>query len=127
VEETDIPYLSDILNFVMGTDVIFSMKTTQKIQQSRKIFLRIKNLKYDLISHQLLNNMKVNKTTLDSIGYLLKHRDRKYIMYSIISHYDRTYIIGGHQSPTGVLLDVNQNFLDKFKIDLDYEEDLKID
>jgi hypothetical protein len=106
--------LSGLLDFIMDTDAIYSMKTTHRVQHTRKIFINIKNLKYDLIVRQILQDMKISKQMINSANQLFKAPERKFILYSLISYYDRLYQYENQRSPGGIRLDINQDFLDKF-------------
>lgn len=106
--------LEDALNFLVETDAIYSMKTTQRMHQSRKLFLRLQCLKYDLIAYQLVKDLKINKITMNSIKSLCSNGRRQLVEYSMISLYDRTFQTEGHKSPRGIYMEINQDFIDKF-------------
>jgi hypothetical protein len=119
--------LQNMIDFLKDTDAIYSMKTTQRIQQSRKIFNRIRYLKYDLICHQLLFEMKINKMTLSAISQLIQNGNKKYVVYSLISLYDRTYHNEGQRSPLGLLVNMNEELIMKFKLIVKEENEIELD
>lgn len=106
--------LEDALNFLVETDAIYSMKTTQRMHQSRKLFVRLQNLKYDLIAYQLVVDLKINKITMNSIKSLCSNGRRLMVEYALVSLYDRTFQTVEHKSPRGVFMEINQDFIDKF-------------
>jgi hypothetical protein len=114
--------LEDMLSFLIDTDVILSMKTTQKILQTRKIYNIVRGLKYELICHHFLSEMRINKFIISSVSKLLQSKDeKKYILYSLINYYDRIYQYEGYQSPTGLILNINKDFINKFDLTLNEE------
>jgi hypothetical protein len=114
---------AEFVLFMLNTDGIYSLKTEAKIQQTRKLYIKIKSLKYDLIASHFLLDMKINKRIISSIGNLLKNGVRKYILFSLISVYDRTYQIDGQTSPNNVVMNINQEIVLKFKIRTKEEEE----
>jgi hypothetical protein len=114
---------ADMVLFLMSTDSIVSMKTDARIHQTRKLFMRIKNLKYDLISINFLNDLRVNKRIISIIGSIVKNGLKKYILFSLISLYDRSFQVDGHESPTNIVLNINQNFITKFGVRTKEEEE----
>jgi hypothetical protein len=114
--------LSNVLDFIMQTDAIYSMKTNHKVHQSRKIFTTIINLKYDLIVRQLLSDIKMNRQMISMASQMFKPPEKKWIIYSMISFYDRTYLYDNQKSPGGVKLDIGQSFMEKFGFSSSDEE-----
>jgi hypothetical protein len=120
--------LKDMVDFLINTDIIYSMKTTQKVQHTRKIFSIVSHLKYDLIVRNLLFDMKINKQVITSIGSLIRSKDRSNIMSSLISYYDRVYQTDSLRSPKGIFLDIDYEFIRKFEVYSPLtEEEIKID
>jgi hypothetical protein len=105
-----------LLDFVLGTDLMNTMKTTQKIAQYKRIFNIIKNLKYDLICHHILSEMRINSSIIGAVSSTLIGSNKKFVLYSLISYYDRMFGQGGYISPTGVILCLDQDFCVKFKL-----------
>ena len=112
------PEEDDLFSTLIDTDLVKSLLTASRIHFPRKMFMTVMNLKYDLICHQLLSEMKINKTNLHAILKLFHDSDNlRFIMYSLISLYDRTYENDGQKSPGQVVICVNSNFTKKFSID----------
>lgn len=118
--------LDMILSFIAKTDVIYSMKTSQRVQHTRKIYGVVKNLKYDLIVRQLLLDMRVNKQLIKSIQGLFVSDLKVFMMYSLISFYDRLYQNNNQSSPGGLTLDVSQDFLNKFELNKTDDDEIDI-
>jgi len=108
--------ISDMLTHIERTDLVSSTLTTQRIQNTRKILWNFVNLKHNLICHQLLNDMRISKGTIQTISSFIQNGARKSIMFSLISLYDRTYQHEGQLSPRSMSVNINQDFLYKFKI-----------
>jgi hypothetical protein len=125
-ESKDDPELEKIIEFISKTDVIYSMKTTQRVQHTRKIFSTIKNLKFDLIVRQLLLDMRVNKQLMKSINGLFESDLKTFMIYSLISFYDRLYQNSTQTSPGGLTLDISQDFLVKFGLDKTDDDELDV-
>ena len=115
--------LDDILNFIVDTDVINSMKTTQKIQHSRKIFLNTKNLKFDLIAIQITENLRISSQLIRTSHRMFKQEFSQFIKRSLVSVYDRLQGHEGTKSPEGMTLNMNKEFLKKFRVLIDEEEE----
>jgi hypothetical protein len=115
--------INSIIGYVMQTDATFSMKTSLRVQHSRKIFLIIKNLKYDLIGHQILDNQQINSQTIKIAKKIVEDQYKTNIVYALTSIYDRMYAYEGQLTPTGVNLKVDKSFLQRFPIFLDDEEE----
>jgi len=115
--------VDDILNFIVDTDIINSMKTTQKIQHSRKIYLNIRNLKYDLIAIQITENLRISSQLIRTSHRMFKYEFAEFIKRSLVSVYDRIQGHEGTKSPEGVNLSLNKDFLNKFKVLIDESEE----
>jgi hypothetical protein len=115
---------ADMVAFLMSTDSIKSMRTDTRVQHTRKIFTRLKNLKYDLIAMNFVSDMRLNKRIISILSGLIKNGNKKYILFSMISLYDRSYQVGGHLSPEDVTLNMNQSLIKKFSIRTKEEEEL---
>jgi len=105
-----------VVDFLLKSDVIFSMKTEQRIHQSRKLFIKIKNLKYDLICRMILLDMKINKLTMGQLRGSFKGESLTNVMFATISFYDRVYQTETARSPPGIILNIDDGFLHKFGI-----------
>lgn len=114
IEEKD--ESSYLVDFIMGTDLMNTMRTTQKIAQYRRVFNIIKTMKYDLICHHVLSEMRINSSIISSISKTLSGKNKKFVLYSVISFYDRMYGQGGYNSPIGIILCLNQDFCYKFRL-----------
>ena len=108
--------VADMLAHIEKTDLVSSTLTTQRIQNTRKILWNFINLKHNLICHQLLNEMRISKGTIQTISSFIQNGSRKNIMFSLISLYDRTYQHDGQLSPRSMSVNINQDFLYKFRI-----------
>jgi len=106
----------DIIQFLLETDVIFSMKTTQRIQHYRRVFLIVKNLKYDLICSQITSNLKVSNPLIKAMKRLIKDEYKLHLEWSLVSLYDRTYQSEGSRSPEDLVLNINRDFLKRYQI-----------
>jgi hypothetical protein len=123
IQETKIEEeLSGLLDFIMQTDVIYSMKTTQRIQHTRRIYQNIRNLKYDLIVRNILMDLKINKQMISSASSIFKMPEKRNVIYSMVSYYDRIYQYESQKSPGGILIDINQDFMNKFGLHTSDEE-----
>jgi len=109
------------LNFLLTTDAIRSMKTQYKIHHSRKLFKQIKNLKYDVICRNLLLDMKINKQTIITLRSMIRGSEKDNIIYSLISYYDRSYLDNATRSPMGIIVDISQDFINKFGLEINEE------
>ena len=112
---TDDP-IADMLAHIERTDLTSSTLTTQRIQNTRKILWNLATLKYNIICHQLLSDMRVSKATIQSISSIITNGNRRHIIFSLISLYDRTYQHDGQLSPRMINMNINQDFLVRFKI-----------
>jgi hypothetical protein len=108
--------VDEIISYLMESDAIFSMKTTQRIQHSRKIFNIVKNLKYDLICYNMLSEMKISSTTIKMMRKSLKPEYKRNVEYCLVSLYDRLYHYPGASSPKGIHIMIDKLFLEKFKV-----------
>ena len=108
--------IHEMVDFLLKTDVIFSMKTIQRIQHTRKVFQICKNVKSDLVCRLTLFDMKINKQVIRSISQIMRNGNRGNILNSLISFYDRIYHTEGQQSPKGIAMDIDEDFLIKFGI-----------
>ena len=115
--------VDDILNFIVDTDIINSMKTSQRIQHSRKIYLNIKNLKYDLIAIQITENLRISSQLIRSMHRMFKPEYTEFIKRSLVSVYDRIQGHEGTKSPEGINLSMNKDFLSRFKVLVDDSEE----
>jgi hypothetical protein len=109
--------LDQFVSALLKTDVIYSMRTSQRLQHSRKIFLLISNLKYDLICHQVNPTMRSSSRLIKMMGRMFTGSNVVYIEYSLISLYDRLYPTDGSKSPENLRLDVEKRFIYKFELD----------
>ena len=105
----------DLINFITTTDIIYSMKTVQRVQHTRRVFNIIKNLKYDLICRHVLLDMKVNKKILNHIPNMFSRQNQTMIYYSMVSLYDRIIQSDNAPSPQGYYMDIDYKFISKFK------------
>jgi hypothetical protein len=117
LEQLDLSFgpLDDFLSCFMGTDLLSTMETTREVMQTRKIFNNIKNLKYDLICHQVLLEMRISRRTIGSISAIIHPRNVN-ITYSMISLYDRTYHTTDLISPDGAYMNLSSEFMTKFNL-----------
>lgn len=115
--------ISSMIQHIEKTDLVTSIMTTQRIVNTRKILWNIYNLKYNLICHQVLSDMRISKGTMQNIGSFVTNGNRKNIMLSLISLYDRTYQHDGQASPKIITLGINKDFIQKFNIRAQGEDD----
>jgi hypothetical protein len=104
----------DIIDYLLSSNLISTMKTTQRIQQHRRLFNTIVRLKYELICHNILSDMRINRTTISSISNLVSGDNKKYVLYSVLFYYNRLQNASGYISPTDVNLKLNEDFLTYF-------------
>jgi hypothetical protein len=116
--------LDEMIDFLKTTDSIFSMKTLQRVQHTRKLFLQLKYLKYDLIAKHILQDMRINKSVIKAVNRIFTNGSRFMIMYSLISFYDRLYQIETMKSPENINFDIDSRFLLKFNLKADIIDDL---
>jgi hypothetical protein len=109
----------DLLNFLTTSNLLHSMKTTLKIQQNRKIFNTIKNLKYELICHNILHDMKINKSIISSISKIISGKNKIFILYSLLFLYNKTQYLSGYKSPENVIFQISSEFSNTFNLDQD--------
>jgi hypothetical protein len=114
--------LQEYLNFLGGTDAIFSMKTTQRIHNARKLFCLVRNLKYDMITRLVLVDNRINKLAIISAGNIITNGNKKFILYSLLSFHDRVYRVSGQKTPDGVFLDIYGPMISKFSLKMRDEE-----
>jgi hypothetical protein len=119
-EETD--PIEEMVSFLLSTDAIYSMQTSHRIQMSRKIFLIVKNLKYDIICHHLLIDFKISSQTIKTAKRIVKPEFKESIEYSLVSLYDRCNYHEGSKSPEGIFFSINADFLKKFQVASDDDE-----
>ena len=119
--------LVDMMTYLETTDLTTSTLTVQRIQNTRKILWNLVTLKHNLICHQMLFDMRISRGSIQYAGSIYKGENRKYILFSLISLYDRTYFHGGQRSPRFTTLSVNKEFLEKFRLEgLSDDEELLI-
>jgi hypothetical protein len=104
----------DLINFMLDTDVIYSMKTSQRLQQTRKIFFLIKNLKYDLIAFCITPTMKLSHRMIIRVKGMYHTEESKYIVFSLVSLYDRVFPNEAIKSPESIKIEIDANFEAKF-------------
>jgi hypothetical protein len=115
--------LEEFVSYLLNTDVVYSMRTTQRIQHSRKIFLIISNLKYDLICHQINPGLRVNTHLIKVVKKLFDGLESQYIEYSLVSLYDRIHPTDGTKSPSSLKFDVDKRFIEKFGLEAEDEDE----
>jgi len=103
-----------MLEYTVG-DLLGSIQTVKVSVSARLIWLRLSWLKHLLIAHQILNDMKMNKTILMSSLALY---DNDNIFFALLKHYDLQIVLSDHDPPEDLLLSVNKKFVDKFKLKL---------
>jgi len=80
--------MEDMIDFLVGADVVNSMQTAHKIQHTRRIFKICQNVKYDIISYQFLLELKLNAKIIRTLSKILLNY-KKEVLFSLISLYDR--------------------------------------
>jgi hypothetical protein len=90
-----------VKEFAFG-DFFNSIQLISDIQFPKKTFQRIKNLKYDCLALSVTYMGIINKST---INYLIQsiQDGRKYVLYALVSRYDRTVSDHGAVSPDKVV------------------------
>ena len=120
--ETEDTILQNYINFIVTTDNIQSMNTSVRVQQSRKLFKKIQNLKYDLIASQILIEMKINKRIIALCSRYFSGRLKTMVNYSLISVFDRTFFLKEHVPLSNITMNISDEFVTKFG-----QDDLEID
>ena len=115
--------IDDMIGFIMSTDACKSMMTTQRLQQTSKLLRIIQNLKYDLICHHVLTELRINKSTIETCKGLILNGNKRNILYSLISYYDRLYAHEEHQSPKEISFSISKEIIEKFDIRLNFNVD----
>ena len=115
--ETDDKALQDYIDFIIKTDSIQSMNTSVRVQQSRKLFNKIQNLKYDLIASQVLIELKINKQIIAMCSKFFQGKARLAVNYSLISLFDRTFFLKEHVPLANVTMNISMEFNQKFQND----------
>jgi hypothetical protein len=108
--------LDEFITFLTTTDAILSFKTTEKTRSARQTFLMLKYLKYDIISRMILPDGRINKEMIGTFSEIKFIHSKNFMLYSLISFYDRTYYSTGEQSPKHISTYLNDEFLSKFKV-----------
>jgi len=114
LEESKEPLNMELLmvDFTSG-DLLGSLTSTEIMVSTRIIWIRLGWLKYQIIAHQMLNNMRINQLTLTVIS--TAYSDKR-MFYAVLKQYDIQVTLSGHESPEGVLLNISPDFLAKFSI-----------
>jgi hypothetical protein len=108
--------VTELLNFLGNTDAIFSMNVSPKIQNTFRLFNLIKYLKHDIITRMFIVNNKINKEIISSLSTFLIDSNKRPILYSLISYFDRLHQVPSLSAPSGLTLDVCEDFLQKFNV-----------
>jgi hypothetical protein len=116
-DEVYLTGFNELVNFISTTEIIYSMKTIQKVQHTRRIYNLIKNLKYDLICRHVLLDMKVNKRVINNIPKMFDNENSLMLHYSMVSLYDRIIQADSAPSPQGYYMDIDPKFISKFRDD----------
>jgi len=93
------------------TDFFNNMSATVDIQFPRRTLNLVKNLKYDCITFLTTLDSGVNKETMRSIRNVVD-KGREFILFSLISRYDRIVASSGHQSPPEVILRLDKRLFE---------------
>jgi hypothetical protein len=101
----------DFLTAFSGTDFFNTMKTSYELMNTTKLFLQLRNLKYDFICHQVLSDMRINKECFGVVNKVLPDNLRRPVLWSMISLYDRMYSNTNMISPKGVHISLSEDFL----------------
>lgn len=111
--------LDSLVSFLVTSEVIYSMKTDTRIHQSKKLFSIVKNIKYDVICRLVLQDMKINKMTLGQVRRSFTGDSLRGVMSALISLYDRVYQTTTANSPYGIILNIDADFIKRFGINYD--------
>jgi hypothetical protein len=87
-----------------------TMETVSQMIPTKKILYNVLHLKYFLICHQVLNDMRVNKKTISTISKL----NVKEITWSLIFYYNTLNVYEHSISPEGIFVSIFEDFSNTF-------------
>jgi hypothetical protein len=108
---------TEIIDYLLDSNLLHSMRTIQKIQQSRRLFNNVRSLKYDLICSCMLIDMKINLSTIQAINKILTGPNKKYVMHSLFYLYDKVQNMNGYKSPTDAIFQIYSPFATEFELE----------
>lgn len=111
--DLDVKFLKDFFMELNPQGLFSTFQTKVEVVRTREIFERIKDFKYSMICLQVLSDMRISKSTLEHVARTYQN---KFLTYSLVTLYDRTYVHKEMKSPEVILLKINDKFQNKFNL-----------
>jgi len=108
-------FISSAKQFIEGFDMTFSQNIEFSLNHSRRILHNVYNFNEYVVCSQLLDDMRINAQTIKSIMSLIKNK-REVIANALITYYNDLLHNTSIHTPDGILMNMNDNFLNKFDI-----------
>jgi len=108
-------FIDNVHQFVEGFDINFTKPVEFSLNHSRRILHHIYNFNEYCICSQVLDEMRINPQTIRAIGNHFKD-NRTNIVNALVTYYNDLLHTTSISTPEGVLMNINQDFIDRFDI-----------